>query len=155
MQILITDGGPHPPEKWAHVSVSEIMQVIQVAPSAPQTAFRARRDLEGKLFDLLIKLHGQIQEFERASLAADASAIHADLSHLAEIGAKGAIDLILMQVKDTAFAEHFNRQDVKDHIARVLGQHFADSMHIERHWHADRNPENEHVKAYRKKYNMG
>jgi hypothetical protein len=163
MQILVTDGGPHPPEKWAHVSADEIMALIEVAPSAPKSAFRAKRRLEGRIFDTLIKAHSDLQVEERRHLTADSARLHADIAAMATVAARAWTEMVVAEARTDRdegdpfgpFEEHFNRADVQEHIFRILKQHFGDSIHIERHWHADRNPDNPHVKAYRAKHNMG
>jgi hypothetical protein len=153
MQILVTNGGPHPPEKWAHVSAHQIMDVIQVAPSAPKWAFRAHRELEIKLYELLVRLHDEVQRAESDRLKTDDVYLNTPIAP--HVQAFSAASKVVEAAQDSAFADHFSAPQVKEYIMRVIGQHFTDAMHIERRWHVDRNPNSEHAKAYRAKHNMG
>lgn len=149
MYFMISDGGPHSAEKWAHVGAQEIMKLVQIAPSAPKEAFKAYRELEERIYYTLLKAHGDMQDEERRYLSADSARLHEPA--MAERAAQTWAPVVASQANEDGaglFEAHFKRLDVQEHIYRVLGQHFADSIHIERCWHADRNPDNPHAQAF-------
>lgn len=154
--VLTTDDGPHPPEKWACVSLDQLMAVVSIAPSAPPDAFRSKRALEDTLLSTLVALHAGVQKLERELLAADNAHLHTPLDPATRVDE--AVKLLVADTVDSPlFSFHFSRVDVQEHMANVLTQHFLDVMHIERHWHAHRLKDSgdPHVAAYRAKHNMG
>ena len=136
MQILVTNGGPHPPEKWADVTTSQIMTLIEIAPSADRSFAKAKRDFEYKLFGLLTEIHDEVQKSEQGKLAKDSAHLHSSLAP--QQAATEASNKIVEAAKGTMFAEHFQKNEVRAFVYQTLCQHFADVMHIERLWHSDR-----------------
>ena len=149
MHLMITDGGPHPPDKWADFTTWQIMTAIDIAPSADPSFAKAKRDFEYKLFGLLTDLHDGVQASERGKLKQDAAHIGSVLSP--QQAASDAANKVVESARGTPFADHFQKNEVRGFIYQTLCQHFGDAMHIERSWHADRNPGCSHVQSYRAK----
>lgn len=144
--VLTTNGGPHSPEKWAIVTAG---QIIQVAATAIGVQAMDARKLENKIIDILEKHHGKVQTQERGKIKT-----HGDerLSHALDPTEyiDTALDEIVAAAKGMLYEPHFSKPETRDYLRNLLGQHFATNMHIERSWHADRNPHSEHAKAFRK-----
>lgn len=147
MAFLVTNNGPHPPEKWADMTTRMIGDLIVIEPSAPTQAVIDKRTLETALFTLLIDLHQKMQDAEKANILNGGMLSEIDPSKQAN----AAADQIIALTVDTPFAEHFTKPEVRQHIYAVVGQHFADSMYIERSWQADRDPGNPASKEFRAK----
>lgn len=138
---MVTNGGPHPPEKWADISAAQIMSMIQIAPTADPSVMIARRELELKLFKVLVVLHAQNQNAERAALKKAGDKHLANPLRLSvELPAKLATAEIVKAARGSPFATHFEKPEAQQHIFNVIGQHFTDAADIERKWYADRNP---------------
>ncbi len=133
---MVTNGGPHPPEKWADVTARAIAALIVIEPTAPTQAIVDKREFEMALFKLLIEQHKHVQDSTRTALAGTQ---HVDHHRLVVDRAADAANGIAALVKSTRFAEHFDKPEVKTFLHNVIGQHFADSVHIEHGWHKDRN----------------
>lgn len=149
--VLITNGGPHSPEDWAQVTAG---QIIDIGSQSPAALLAEARAFEAKIIGVLARHHQLVQQQERGQLVAEGSARLAGAldptGHIPD-----AVDDVIAASRDTSFASHFAKPDVRDYLERLIGGHFASSMHIERLWHADRNPEAAEAKAYKARFHGG
>ncbi len=136
IRFMVTNGGPHPPEKWADVTARAIGDLIVIEPSAPTEAVIDKRDFETDLFKLLVEQHKHTQNYTRTDLAASHQVDH---HKFVRDRASVVADQVANLARSTRFAEHFAKPEVRTFLHNVICQHFADSVHIERSWHADRN----------------
>lgn len=140
MRPMITNGGPHPADKWADVTTDTILDLIQVqedSVSPEATAARAaKRNLRPVLFEILNGHHDRVQKHEQGELGKDAKRIHAALDPWPH--ATPIMDQVNAALAATPFADHFAKLEVKIAVGGIVAQHTADVMHIERRWHADR-----------------
>lgn len=159
MKILVSNNGPHPADKWAELTANEIMDLIQIADPAEQqteaqqvrlAAMRkAKRELYPLLCELFENAHKACQDGERGELAKARGErrLAAKLDPMASTTTTMANLLALMD--QTPFAEHFQKEEVKAVLTRMIGQHQANIMHIERSYFADRNPNLAEAQAFR------
>jgi hypothetical protein len=129
--ILVTDHGKHSVEKWAAHTASHI---IQIASNAAGVQAIEARKLELKIIDVLEEHHGAVMEHEQGKLAEHGIERH-DHPHEPEHFADEALLKILAAADGTRFEEHFAQSATVQHISKVLHEHFAASMDIERQWH--------------------
>jgi len=98
---------------------------------------------------VLEKHHAIVQKHERDELADDHERLATELKpedyHVDE-----AVAAVISAAAGTVFADHFAKPEIKDYLHRLLAQHFQTSMDVDRSWHADRNPDVDVAKAYRK-----
>ncbi len=145
MQLMITDGGPHSPEKWAAVTVRG---VIDIAETAPDALLREAREFEDKAVATLTRHHALVQDHERNGLStegADRLASNIDPSgHIPD-----AVDDIIALSKGTSFAAHFATPETREYLERLLHEHFHHSMWIERSWHANAHPDHPLSRLFR------
>jgi hypothetical protein len=130
-QFVVTSGGPHPPDVWAAITASQIIQVTPRAQDGQGTA------LQLEILGILESAHKCAQDTERALLAERGDA------RLAEpLDPRNYIALAMMGILRAAegseFAEHFAQDHVRDYLYQLLGNHFATTMNIERQWHVAR-----------------
>lgn len=131
MQFMSTNGGTHPPEKWAAMSTNEILGLVSVTGDSP-TATAARLDLEDmrpKFLRLLTEHYGKIQAAEKASPGP-----------LGKIDPPGWPDWSAIPAAATSpqIAAFFASIDAQMRVNHVIMQHSVDVMHIERRTHADK-----------------
>lgn len=146
MQPMITNGGPHPADKWADMTTDTILALIQVAddsdsPEAVE-ARQVKRDLRPVLFDIFMGHHDGVQRLERSGLAsikkhADACK-HCDKPLELHDDCHSALEEVNAALRATPFAAHFAKPEVQEVLQTIIGQHTADVQHIERRWHVDR-----------------
>jgi hypothetical protein len=129
--ILVTDNGKHSAEKWAVHTASSI---IQIAASAAGVQAIEARKLELNVLNILEVRHKEAMDYERAELEKDGIARQAQPCD-PEAFADTALAEIVAASQGTRFEEHFKNPETVLHIARVLHEHFAASMTIERQWH--------------------
>ena len=139
VKFMITDGGPHPADKWADTTTEAILDLVQIAQDsvsdAAKAARAAKRDLQPKLWSLLNTHHEAVQATHRTALKKiKNSQINQPIDVTPHLGT--AAD-VLKLLSITPFADHFAQQTVQDVVTQIVGQHTADSIDIERRWHAD------------------
>lgn len=144
--VMKTNFGPHPASLWAETTAD---QILTVDPSASEDQLQAGNILRDKLVDVLEKHHAIVQKHERDELTDDHERLATELKP-EEYHVEEAVAAVAAAAAGTMFADHFAKSDVKDYPRRLLTQHFQTSMDIERSWHADRNPDVDVAKAYRK-----
>lgn len=145
MRPMITNGGPHPADKWADVTTDTIMDLIEVkedSVSPEATAARqAKRELRPVLFKIFNGHHDDVQKKERTSLKAikHAEAAHEHVAKPIDVHPHMTItEEVDAALAATPFAAHFAKPEVAAVIHQIVGQHTADTIDIERKWHRDR-----------------
>lgn len=146
MKPMITNGGPHPADKWADMTTDTILELVQVkedSVSPEATAARAaKRDLRPVLFNILNAHHEDVQRQEQDHCKKNVAKSDASEHAVSFIDPSKHLPTTLEQIDAalaaTPFAAHFAQPDVKIILSNVVGQHTADVMHIERRWHEDR-----------------
>jgi hypothetical protein len=143
--VLVTDDGPHPPEEWARITAS---QIIDIASTTPETRLHEARAFETRVVEILTGHHALVQERERGGLKTEGPerlTNEIDTSdHVPD-----AVDDIMTAARGTSFASHFAKPEVRAYIERLLHEHFHHAMHIERQWHADAHPDHPHARAFK------
>lgn len=157
--ILITDGGPHPADKWAALTAKTICDLLQVDENSVTplavAARKAKPRLQLDLADALEAVYLANQEDEQARVKKniDNGALPAidptDGPHL-----DAAMAALINAAKPTPFAGHFGVPEVTTAVRNILAQHLGDISHIEHSWHADRNPQSKFAKAFRRRYGV-
>jgi hypothetical protein len=149
--VMSTDGGPHPPEKWAALTAS---QVIDIASSADGALLSAARDFQAKVESVLVRHHSLAQEHERAGLATEGTdRLASDIDTSGHV--PDAVDDVIALSRSTSFAAHFAKPEVRAYLERLLHEHFHHSMHIERQWHAAEHPDHPEAAAFHERVTNG
>jgi hypothetical protein len=148
-RILITDGGPHPADKWAVVTAEHI---FQIGPGVTGDKMLAAKKFQITIAEILMPHHQGVQDDAQVSLKADAVA-HMATAYDPLAKAQAACAAIVSAAAATPWAEHFAKPEVQQAVIQEIGNHFATAEHIERSWHADRNPDTDAAKAFRAKHN--
>lgn len=133
MQFMVTDGGAHPPDKWAEITTNEILALIQIEGDSPE-AIEARlavADLRPKLVRFFTEHHDGVQKHERKKARSLADGLDPS-SHVDRCSWYDDV------FSTSPFAAHFAKNEVQEVVNRIIGQHTADVMHIERRYHADK-----------------
>jgi hypothetical protein len=154
VRFMSTDGGPHPADKWAEITVAYILDLIEVddnsATPAAMQARRERRDLRGKIQSILEGHHGTVQESERGKLSTEGhDRLKGTIDPAEHPLDKMTDDIVSAAEGMSIIGPHFQKPEVRTAIRGLIGNHFATSMDIERSWHADRNQDHPVARAYR------
>jgi hypothetical protein len=136
MRPMITNGGPHPADKWADVTVDTILDLIQieadsVTPEAT-AARQAKRDIRNAMFPIFNDHHAALQSGESNA----PKAVEDPIDILADTAS--TLAKVNKVIAATPFAAHFAKSEVQAVLHSVIGQHSTDVVHIERRWAADR-----------------
>ena len=145
--ILKTDGGPHPASKWAEATAGHIVQIGEHVAGAELV--RARR-FELTVMDIVEAHHATVQDGERGKIVSDGhDRILAALDPSDHLSIDDAVGEIVAASVGTTFETHFAQPFVRAYLVDLLTQHFRTSMHVERSWHADRNPATKQALQFR------
>lgn len=132
--ILITNGGPHSPEKWALATAASIMPIN---PDMDGERLLAAQKLQTTVAEALVAHHADAQSHERAMLEAKGDARLAE-----EIEVEDRVAEALKGVRDAAkgtfWEAHVLSADAQAEMDKVLTSHFATVHQIERDWHVAR-----------------
>jgi hypothetical protein len=131
VDFIATSGGPHPPDVWAAITTAQIIQVAGRLQNGQGPI------LQQEILGILEAAHKCVQDTERGLLAQRGNARLAEpldpRSYIAP-----AMMGILHAAEGSEFAEHFEQEHVREYLYRLLGQHFATTMNIERQWYVVR-----------------
>jgi len=171
--VLKTDGGPHPPEKWAFATATHL---VLISPNADTMLQRDAFMLQMQVADAIEKHYVKLQADEAAALATNGD------DHLATpIDPTPYIDAALADVvaaaKGSKWEKHFQSTarrehesnaflapneapldpypSVQDVMRTVLATHFATAIHVHRSWRVDKNPDGPNAKAFRAAHHPG
>ena len=146
-RILVTNNGTHSPEKWAMTTAEMIFDIGSAI--AGDHLIQAQK-LQLAIAEALVPHHDSVQTTEKSRLTDDVSHIHTP--HSADEYLDDTIASILAAAKGTPWEAHFKRSEVQDAAREVIANHFMTAQHIERLWHADRNPDCAVSQAYKARF---
>lgn len=144
MQILATDFGPHPHDKWALATARMLVPLEGVKDADRQIA--AMR-LQIAVADALSPHHEGVQTVERDGLEANGDDHFADEFDPAN-HVPAAIAAVVKASKSTLWEAHFADPEVQKIVGDVIGSHFLTASNIEREWHGRRNPDSVAAAAF-------
>lgn len=144
-KIMITNNGEHPVDKWAEVTATTIVDLIEIREGSDSRqaaiARRVKLELAPKLFDVFMKHHQAAMDAEKAHLTADADTRmeHCKMhGFVATDDLDATMDEVNAIMADTPFKAHFAQEGVRTILRNIVGQHTTDVAHHEHRYHADR-----------------
>lgn len=158
--VMVTDGGPHPADRWAAETAAEIMSYVKVAESVDtpeaRKVRRSRPRLELDIADVLEDHHDANIEHERGQIADHGDErLHHDCTPHADHVSEAVQGVINMAKRHgEPFTSAFDSENGRAIVEKAIKVHMATAMHIERGWHADRQmatgQASEHVRRFKK-----
>lgn len=137
--VMITDGSPHPAEKWAE-KTAELM--VDVGDHLAGEKRNQAEKLKAIILSILTEHHTIIQEGERDKLESEGHERHkAPLDPNHHLSLDNAVKKIIDATKGTPWEFDFAQPAAYEQIKHLLRSHFVTSMHIERKWNLDRYPQ--------------
>jgi hypothetical protein len=167
--VLITDGGAHPPDKWARMTAFMIVnhiipkriavgdQEFDIETSAkPEVAAlrKARDQFEVQIMDILEQAHQVVQDGERAAIGTNGVRRMIPKPRDASVAEHIEIDKVVAEIVAAAalhpdLSAHFSRDDIKAEVTERLHMDFASVMDIERSQFADLADSDPDIKAWK------
>lgn len=131
--FLQSDGGPHPAEKWAVITAS---QMIAVEGDLGERELAQKAELERKVVSILTRHFRGVQSSEQALLAK-----LGDARRDSPLDPTPHLDAPLREINSAAdgtiFAAHFAKPEVAHVLRAILGKDMASAMQLERaYWPA-------------------
>lgn len=145
--FLISNDGPHSPDDWAIATAEEI---FALDPSLVAGRLLEAKRIQLAIASLLSPIHAAVMSKEKEALCSNPD--HCDNAH--EIGdmAHEAVNEIAELARRSPWGNLLNSNEWQVEAIAALSQHLITAIHIERLWHADRNPENAAAQSYKAKY---
>ena len=148
--FLSTDNGPHAPADWALATASVVFD-LSATQLKGENLLKAKK-LRLAIAECLMPHHSNVQNNEREKLATNVN--HMDSPLFVQNHVDTAMGNILNVSKGTPWEAHFANPDVQNAARAIIGSHFATAQHIERLWHADRNPKCEISQRYKARFHQ-
>lgn len=140
VDVLVTNGGPHPADKWASLAASKISDLIQVDElSDTDLAAQARRakprlaiDLSDTLEPVFVSAtQDELARVNAGSVTGRNDPFQPDSYISSAIAAVSAVSATTM------FSAHFADPTVVSVVSRIIAELILDAMNIERSWAFD------------------
>ena len=140
VDVLVTNGGPHPPDKWAALAANKIADLIQIDElSDTAVAAQARKAKPRLTLDLADALEPQFSTATQDELG------RVNAGSVASRSAPFAVDqyispavaTVVTTTAPTMFGTHFADPDVQSVVGNILKSVFLDALNIERSWAFD------------------
>ena len=132
MQILATDHGTHPADKWAIATANQIVPTDGVTDGK---RIIAALKLRAAVAETLMDSHQTLQDGEKSALNADTSGAHLSTVFDASDYGPDALTAIVALSVGSLWEDHFADPAVQAEITNVLTNHFNTHAHVERqHW---------------------
>lgn len=143
MQILTTDHGNHPPDKWSQATARMILDISQVAPE---------RQIAAQI--LLLKIAEALEPHFEESMVLEAAKLHSDPDHASkEHDARKIADKAVIAAKKagkgTPWETLLNGNEWPSVAYTEILNILHSATHAERLWFADRNPDHKQAQAYK------
>jgi hypothetical protein len=153
VRLMMTDGGPHPPETLAWSTAQRV--VDDFAEAASEAAYKEVVAFREVVEKVLAAHHRMVQDAERSALRTEGSerlASPVDTDPWID----DMIDDIMAAAKEKAdgkakwptLTQYFARPQTRQYLEDILHMELHQTMHIERSWHADGHPDDPHSKAF-------
>ena len=148
-RILTTNGGPHPPEKWAMTTAE---QVFDISSSVAGDRLIQAQKMQLAIAEAVMPHHEKVQKDQVSSLLADVANI------LSPFAIEQYLDQVIKDIvaiaQGTIWQSHFAKPEVQAAAREVIASNFQAAQHIERMWHADRNPDCKVSQSYKAKFGV-
>jgi hypothetical protein len=147
---MITEGGAHPPEKWADATAA---QIVDIADHVTGEKRASAVKLQAAIIDVLIAHHTMVQDGERAAIKATGlPLLAADLNGASHTDLETCINEICAAASATPWADVFATDEMRAGLQHLLTTHMNTVAYIERSLHADANPDAPEVVAFRSQF---
>lgn len=135
VKVMATDGGSHPPEKYAMATAELLTPIDPAMPAERQIAATA---LRAKFATALIKHHRTVKSTEIDRLKT-VGHDHLDAPLDADEHVANALPDVVAASVGSPWETQHAQPEVQDVLGREIGRMFRSAMDEERQWHCHRN----------------
>lgn len=138
--FLVTNGGPHPPDKWASLAAGKIADLIQIADQSDSDAATAARKAKPRFaLDVSEALEASFRDVtsEEESRVKDGDVTSRQAPFAVDPHLDDAVSSVVSAAAQTPFSNHFNDANVQQAVRIILKQYFLDAANIQRSWAFD------------------
>lgn len=136
MGILITDNGPHPPDKWA---VATAEHIFPISPMIAKDRLMDAKKIQLAIAEALVSHHGDNIAAEQSALAARGADRFGE-PFTPEDATQKALETVVSVMANSPWKDKTLDPEWQGAVRSILASHFATAQQIERQWHAHRNP---------------
>lgn len=143
-RIMVTDHGPHPADAWAQITAEHIAPI-----GKDVTGHRRLKalELQAKIALAIEPHHQKVQNDEGIKLGVDTAHVMNPVDPSEHLDA--AVKAIQDAAVGTEWEGHFKDPERVALIRQEVASHVATIQHIEKSWHADKNPDHPASVAFR------
>lgn len=134
--VMITNGGAHPPEKWA---IATAEQICPVSDELQGSRLIEAKRVQLAVMEAILPHHKAHQDNERHQLKTAGDAV-LDGDHNPMPRAEEALQAVIACLAGSPWEDKTKDKAWQGVVGGVLATHFATSADIERQWHCHRNP---------------
>lgn len=143
--VMKTDGGPHPPEKWALKIADDVFPISDGVPPGKEIA---AKEFQITLAKALVSHVQAAMRHENSKIKeTDGERLHHDYEDAGK-HADEVIKSIVSMSKGTLFEAQMSTASWQEAAKSVIADRLSHVMQIERSWHADRNSDHKHSKLF-------
>lgn len=132
--VMVTNGGPHPPEKWA---VTTAEQIFPISQDMEGSRFVQAKEVQLAIVKALLPHHGGVMSREQGKLAESHDRL--DEAYDPEHRVDAALAEVIACVKGSPWEAKTEDPAWRHEVGNVICSHFATVMDVERQWHAHKN----------------
>ena len=138
--LLVTNGGPHPADKWASLAAGQVANLISVDEHSNSPAASSARKAK-PLFaincasELEAVFNAAMSDAEAAVVNGSVIVRHAPIDVTPYFSS--AETSVIASAGGTQFAGQFSNSAARAEVDRIVGQYLADAINISRSWALD------------------
>ena len=140
VMFLITNGGAHPPDKWAAVTAEFVADLVQIdVKSNSNPAAQARRAKPIFIDEMAASLEPIVALVmsDEQTRCTNGTVTNRNDPFSVDIRVASALSEVVSASQGTPFTSHFAKQDTKDAAEIILKQIFIDAANNQRSWFFD------------------
>ena len=138
--VIVSNGGPHPADKWAAVTAEKIAGFIQVdelsISEEAAAARKAKPRFEIAIADAVEPDFSNAMSAEKSAVEAGTVTARNDTFNVGQYS-DSAFQSVISAASATPFAKHFEAPDVQAIIKNIITQNILDAANIQRSWAFD------------------
>lgn len=138
--LMVTNGGPHPPDKWASLAAGQVANLISIDEQSNSQAAANGRKAKPQF---AINCASALETIFNTAMS-DATALvnngtvkvrHSPIDVAPYLNSVEAA--VISSAGGTMFAGQFSNQTARSAVDRIVGQYLADAINISRSWALD------------------
>lgn len=138
--LLVTNGGPHPPDKWAALAAGKVADLIQIDEQSDTDAAAVARKAKPRFsLDVADAIEDEFLAVTNAEAERVVNGLVTSRTDPFDVESylDDAVSSVVEASGNTPFSQHFANPAVQQVVRVILKQYFLDAANIQRSWSFD------------------